>query len=121
MSEVPLPESLRITDRETPDQEIAVRFGRVPESLPDATTFPDAQVSGDALLLDVPDVARFLVRGGKEILIDAAETADTGDVAAWLLGTVFAGLCHQSGIVPLHGSAIDVPGGIGHARPPGHF
>jgi len=111
MSEVPLPASLRLAGRKTSDDEICVRYGRVPQKLPGAAVYPDAQVSGDTLLLDIPDIARFLVRGGKEILVDAVETADVGDVGAWLLGTVFAGLCHQRGIVPLHGSAIDIPGG----------
>jgi hypothetical protein len=58
------------------------------------------------LFLDFPGVGRFLVRAGKEILIDPAPAADAGEVRAYLLGTAFGMLCHQRGITPLHASAI---------------
>jgi len=92
-------------------EEIAVQYGQVPENLPSGLIFPDAQVRGEEMLLDIPEVARFLVRGGRQIIIEPAPGADEGDISAWLLGTVFAALCHQRGIVPLHGSAIDIADG----------
>jgi len=111
VSEVPLPPVMLSRNGASKQEEIAVQYGQVPTDLPSAQTFPDAQVRGEELLLDIPDVARFLVRGGRQIVIEAAPCADEGDISAWLLGTVFAALCHQRGIVPLHGSAIDIPGG----------
>jgi hypothetical protein len=63
------------------------------------------------VLLDLPRVGRFLVRAGREILIDPAPASDASEVRAYLLGTAFGMLCHQRGITPLHASAIDVADG----------
>ena len=60
------------------------------------------------ILLHLPRVGRFLVRAGREILIDPAPASDAGELRAYLLGTAFGMLCHQRGITPLHASAIDV-------------
>ena len=67
--------------------------------------------NGSEVLLDFPRVGRFLVRAGKEILIDPAPASDADEVRAYLLGTAFGMLCHQRGITPLHASAIDVADG----------
>jgi hypothetical protein len=67
--------------------------------------------NGRDLLVDIPAAGRFLVRGGKEILIDLAPSSDHNEVRAWLLGIAFGLLCHQRGITPLHASAVDVAGG----------
>jgi hypothetical protein len=109
-SEVPLPASVRSDDAQALP-EIAIRYGRVPASLPSATSFPEAQYDGNTLLIDIPEAARFLIRDGKEIVVDPAPSASEGDVSAFLLGTVFGALCHQRGIVPFHASAIDIPSG----------
>ena len=63
------------------------------------------------VLLDLPRVGRFLVRAGREILIDPAPASHASEVRAYLLGTAFGMLCHQRGITPLHASAIDVADG----------
>ncbi len=110
-SEVPLPASVRVdSDVQTPAQ-IAIKYGRVPSSLPSATSFPEAQYDGNALLIDIPEAARFLIREGNEIVVDPAPSASEGDISAFLLGTVFGALCHQRGIVPLHASALDISTG----------
>jgi len=93
--------------------EIRIRLALVPSKLCSAAaTFRDSQHvggnDGKEVFLDFPQVARFLVRGGKEILIEPAAASDPGEVRAYLLGTVFGILCHQRGIIPLHASAIDV-------------
>jgi hypothetical protein len=73
--------------------------------------FPDELGSGDAMLLNIPEVARYLLRGGDEILVDQAPGSDPGDVRAYLLGTMFGMLCHRRGIPPLHASTIEIPDG----------
>ena len=62
-------------------------------------------------MLDFPPVGRFLLRAGKEILMDLAPSSNDDEVRAYLLGAVFGALCHQRGITPLHASAIDVANG----------
>ena len=58
-----------------------------------------------------PAVGRFLVRAGKEILIDLAPSSNDDEVRAYLSVACFGALCHQRGITPLHASAIDVADG----------
>jgi hypothetical protein len=67
--------------------------------------------NGREVLLDFAAIGRFLLRDGKEILMDLAPSPDDDEVRAYLLGAVFGALCHQRGITPLHASAIDVADG----------
>jgi hypothetical protein len=77
-----------------------------------ATVAGVAQCNRKELLLDIPGVARYLLRAGNEILVEEAPAAaDQGVVCGYLLGTMFGVLCHQRGITPLHASAIDVEDG----------
>lgn len=110
-SEVPLPPSMSAAGEPLASDQVAIRYGRVPASLPSAKVFPEAQYDGRDLLIDIPEAARFLVREGREILVDPLPSASEGDISAFLLGTVFGALCHQRGIVPFHASAVDVPKG----------
>lgn len=92
--------------------EVTIRLASLPAYLPPgAAKFPDAEFDGKSLLLSVPDDVRFLIREGKEILVDPMPGAAENDVLAYLLGSAFGALCHQHDILPLHSSAIDVDGG----------
>jgi hypothetical protein len=83
--------------------------------MPAAATYRDrqpiARCNGREVFLEFPGVGRFLVRAGKEILVDPAPESDDREVRAYLLGTAFGVLCHQRGITPFHASAIDVADG----------
>src|SRR5229473_1307322 len=91
--------------------EILIRRASISERLASATaTFRDQQYigryNGRDVLLDFPGVGRFLVRDGKEILVDPAPASEEGEVRAYLVSTAFGVLFHQRGIMPLHASAI---------------
>ena len=58
----------------------------------------------------MPDVARFLLTGGREILVEPAPDVDAGDISIFLIGTVFGILLHQRGEIVLHASAVRVDG-----------
>ena len=94
--------------------EIVIRCAPIPEWVA-SVKFVDQQYSGTyngrEVLFDFPAVGRFLLREGKEILIDLAPSSDDDEVRAYLFGGVFPALCHQRGITPLHASAIDVEDG----------
>ena len=63
---------------------------------------------------------RFVVRDGREIRVEPADTADPADVEAALWGTAMAVLLQQRGVLPLHVAAVTVRGqGIGFVGPPG--
>lgn len=54
---------------------------------------------------------RFLVRGGREIVVDASPGVDADLLRLPLLGTVLATALHQRGLLILHGSAVIVGDG----------
>jgi len=92
------------------DFDVAFRCTHIPEQIASAVA-KSGTYNGREVLFDIPAVARFLLRAGREILIDLAPSADDDEVRSYLLGVVFGALCHQRGITPLHASAIDVADG----------
>lgn len=112
VSDLPLPGLTSCADEISIGNEIVIRCARVPKSLSTVDmAFPDGQCNENELLLDIPEVGRYLLRGGNEILVDQAPASNHGDLCVYLLGTVFGVICHQRGILPLHASAIDVAEG----------
>jgi hypothetical protein len=56
-------------------------------------------------------VATYYARQGVEIVIDPVAGASELDVRSYLMGSLFAVICHQRGLLPLHASAIETPQG----------
>ncbi len=108
-SEIELPGA--IPTREAGAPAITVRAAPVPAVLEDATKRGATwQIAGDRFLFHVPGVARFLLSGGREIIFEPAPGVEAGDVAIFLVGTVFGILLHQRGEIVLHASAVRVAG-----------
>ena len=108
-SQFPLPELLPGTNRH-PD--IAIRYGDVPLSLPDPAAKGVAwEAQPGTLLLRVHGVARFLVRDGRDIVIERSPNSRDEDVNAFLLGSALGAVLHQRGMLVLHASAIQTPEG----------
>lgn len=84
---------------------VAVRFGSVP-----APGEGWAEARGGDLLLAIPEVGRFRVSGGREIVIDPKPGASERNIRVYLLGSAFGALLHQRGLVPLHANAIEIGG-----------
>jgi hypothetical protein len=63
-------------------------------------------------LIGIEGVADFEVRRGREINVWPATSAAQKDIEIFLCGPVWATLCHQQGLLPLHASAILVNGHI---------
>jgi hypothetical protein len=83
-----------------------VRLGDV--ALPEAD--PGYSAAGDGTLLTIPRVGRYLISGGREILVDPAPGASERNVRLFLLGSAFGALLHQRGLLPLHANAIEIDG-----------
>jgi hypothetical protein len=66
--------------------------------------------AGGGVGLAWPGVGAFAVRGGAEVLVDAAPGADGGALETCLLGPVLATLLHQRGHLVLHASAVAIGG-----------
>ncbi|HKA54196.1 MAG TPA: hypothetical protein VKJ47_11090 [Candidatus Binatia bacterium] len=60
----------------------------------------------------VPDVSRYLVRQGREILVVPAPGAGAREVRLFLLGSAWGALCYQRGLFPLHASMVRVGSGV---------
>lgn len=107
-SELPCPEIIRGGDDQTPDA--VVRFGEVPERLADpAAAGLRYQVGPGEMLLTVDGIARYWVRGGREIVIDPDDDADLDSIRVFLLGSAMGALLQQRGLLVLHASAIETP------------
>ena len=109
-SEIGLPELIAADDKDVRPI-VDVRIGSVPESLPDGGKMVGGlQVERDTALLTVAQTARYLVREGREIVVDPLPGGSERNVRLFLLGSSLGLLCHQRGLLPLHANAI-VAGG----------
>lgn len=107
-SELPLPFGAA---QDCGDADVVVRRGAVPQVPAEcaATRLP-WQASPGRFLLEVDGVARYLVRGGREIWVQPAHRSEDG-VAAFLLGSVLGACLQQRGVLTLHASAMEMGNG----------
>lgn len=111
-SELLLPEDLAWVGPEQP-VDIDIRLGKVPDALIDAvqvTPFLQVADNGDCRL-EVSAAGRYLVRQGREVIVQPAPGATPAEIHVFLLGTVFGLLCHQRGLFPLHASCVRIGDG----------
>jgi hypothetical protein len=91
--------------------EVRIRRNSAPNRLDGATASgPSWQIAGESFLLNVPNVARFLLTKGAAIDFDPETEEAMDDVRIFILGTVFGILLHQRGRIALHASAVRVNG-----------
>lgn len=57
-------------------------------------------------ILNVPTVAKYYIKEGKSVIIEAKEEAEIREIELFFLGSAMAVLLMQRGIVPFHGSAF---------------
>jgi len=83
----------------------------VPESLEETTASgPTWQIAGKQFLMRIPDIARFLLKGGSEIVVAPESDAAVAEIPIFILGTIFGILLHQREQIVLHASAVQVNG-----------
>jgi hypothetical protein len=101
--------------------DVHVRLDEVGTAACGAIQFgPGVHVAPRDFLMEVPDVARYRVRDGTEIIVELAPRASMPDVRLHLLGSALGVLCYQRGLQPLHANAIEVGEGcIAFAGPSG--
>ena len=109
-SEIEVPGLISMPVGTTPPA-VTIRFGAVPRELESASeVHATYQIAGDLFLLRIPNIARFLLRAGCEIVIEAEDGAGLDDISAFVVGTAFGVLLHQRDQVVLHASAVRVGG-----------
>ncbi|MDJ0752148.1 MAG: hypothetical protein QNJ45_01415 [Ardenticatenaceae bacterium] len=111
------PELQPLDEERPPD--VRVCLGDIPIRLKQARPAgPLMQVSPEKVLFYFPGIGRYLVQGGREIIIDPENGVDH-QVRLFLLGTVSALLLRQRGLLTLHASGVVAPKGavlfMGHS------
>ena len=106
-----MPELLTVT----PDGDavpVHIRLDKAPAALSDPrASTPSYQAGEREFLLRIPDVATYYARDGVEIIVQPEAGAAELDLRSYLMGSLFAAICHQRGLLPLHASAIATPHG----------
>ena len=92
--------------------DVSIRYGAVPDSLESVQQQGvDYQVNSGAFLLKIDTIAKYIVIAGEQIIIERVPGAQDNEVRLFLLGSAFAALLQQRGLLPLHGCAVEVNGG----------
>lgn len=103
-SEIPL---AGLAERVEPEgADVDIRFGAVGGGDP----VPGYSPTPGGTLLWVPKVGRYLIRNGREIVLEPVPGASERNLRLFLLGSALGALLHQRGLLPLHANAIDVGG-----------
>jgi hypothetical protein len=67
-------------------------------------------VFNNQVLFNVPDVANFLIKNGKIIMVSPLKTNVEEIIRLYILGTCMGVILMQRGMIPLHGSAVAIDG-----------
>jgi hypothetical protein len=106
-SELPLPELDSVLSDGSPD--VTIRRGSVPVAM--ACGEPQGlSVRPDGAVLNIIGVARYWIRAGCEIIVEPCPGASDRNLRLFLLGSAFAAVLHQRGLLPLHANAIEFEG-----------
>lgn len=111
-SELPLPNGLTWNGLDLP-VDVDIRLGKVPDKLAApvlSTPFLQIAENGDCRL-EVAAAGRYLVRQGREVIVQPAKDATPAEIWVFLLGSVIGMLCHQRGFFPLHASCVRIGNG----------
>jgi hypothetical protein len=103
-SEVELPE---LFEAEAGDPDVTIRRGQtgVPGKLERGLHQHDG-----ALIFVEPEVGRYRITGGTDIVVEANPSVPERNVRLFLLGSAFGALLHQRGLLPLHANAVEIDG-----------
>ncbi len=104
-SDFPLPELL--IDRRRAPADVTVTAG----SLPPGPPGHHLQVEGETATLWVTDAdATYQMEHGRTLTVDSRGRAIGRNVRLYLLGSAFAAILHQRGLLPLHACALECNG-----------
>jgi hypothetical protein len=109
-SDLPLPELVTLPEADKHVADIQIHRSIVTEGeLPQGEYLgPFLQAQNRQLWLSVPNIARFLISNGNEIIYDPIAGSDEDSIRVFLLGVCTGALLLQRGSLVLHGSAFEV-------------
>lgn len=92
--------------------DVKISFGDVPESLANPSSLGVLwREEAGKFLLDVENVARFLIVGADEIIVELYANGKADEMRRFLLGSVLGVVLHQRQIVILRASAVNTEKG----------
>lgn len=86
--------------------DVTITLGEAANLDGEVVRFSNWQATPGRFLIDIRNVARFLVTDGRSIHVETAPGANHDDLVAYLLGSALAALLQQRRILPIHASAI---------------
>jgi hypothetical protein len=105
-SEIKLPELVQVAD--AGDADIVISLANLPPFVGEiAGNFAATDAGG---VLNVPQAGRYLIRGGREILVEPDPGGSERHLRLYLLGSAFGAILHQRGLLPLHSNAMELEG-----------
>ena len=108
-STLPLPELVPATETEA---DVVIKFGKIDRSLLKINRLGFYfYMTAESVYFFWDDVGAFLIRNGKEIVIDPYSGVEERLLRLPLLGAVLSVLLHQRGFLSLHASAVEINGG----------
>lgn len=128
-SELALPELASMRDDSGAAPDVTIRL-EAPGDPAGVAWPPRLRPDARGATLAVAGAARYRIEDGCRIGIAPYPAAPERDVRLYLLGSAFGVLCHQRGVLPLHGNAVIVDGramafcghsGIGKSTLAAHF
>jgi hypothetical protein len=92
--------------------DVVIQIAHEPSPIKESSKWLVVEHSAELSRIRIDAIADFEVRSGKLITVWPAPRAALNDIEIVLSGPVWATLCHQRGLLPLHASAILGDGGI---------
>jgi len=89
--------------------DVRIRLGKVPVTMNffrEETSW--YQAKENELIFSAPNVARYYIRYGNEIIIESLIEGISSATKVYLLGTAFGAILLQRGRIPLHGSGLSL-------------
>ncbi|WP_249711133.1 aldolase [Bacillus cereus] len=112
LSEIQLPELPRINEQEE-TMEVIIRTADLFQKWSEFTnTEQNFVVDKNVVMIRIPDTAIFSIQEGKQIIVSPMGNTCEDKIRLYILGICMGALLMQRGILPLHGSAINIDGKV---------
>lgn len=94
-----------------PPHDVVISEGKTPGMLSDLIIKTDEiQSNREAVLFMIEGIGRFYIKDGATIVVEPNEKAVPSEIFAYLLGAALGALLFQRGLLPLHGSTLNIDG-----------
>ncbi|MCU4767762.1 aldolase [Bacillus toyonensis] len=112
LSEIQFPELPKINEQEE-TIDVIIRTADLFQKWSEFTnTEQNFVVDEKVVMICIPNTAIFSIQEGKQIIVSPMENTCEDKIRLYILGTCMGALLMQRGILPLHGSAINIDGKV---------